>query len=154
RRAGEAHHRSAERKMNILGINNRLGFSVVPALTLLVQGCGQRPMGVDAVIDAAPVPRLAAQAAEHEPDDAKSIYPADRSGELLMDLLAPSRSGRSRLDVAKSPQRHPAREPEEPAILPPSTSPPLHRRVDNRKKSARPQQLADSSPLHDQFALP
>src|SRR5439155_14953385 len=66
----------------------------------------------------------------------------------------PSRSGRSRLDVAKSPQRQPAREPEAPAILPPSTSPPLHRRVDNRKKSARAQELADASPLHDQFALP
>src|SRR5437870_1198867 len=121
---------------------NKAIWVIVGGLALAGPGCGQR-----LVVDAAPEAAAAEPAQppnEEEAIPSKPVFPTDRSGALLSDLLAPSVRAPVKVD-SNGPRQRSLPPPSEPALLPlpPTTAPLPQLTVEMPRKTARPADVAE-----------
>jgi hypothetical protein len=122
---------------------------------LIVPGCGQRPIALEAEREPAPVSANQPPSPGESEAETGSALPADRGGALLAEVLSPSEKARANEDAVMSPHRLLARDPEPPlsplslgdAQLP-------HPALEMPLKLQRPAEVPDGLPLVDQFAAP
>jgi hypothetical protein len=73
---------------------------------------------------------------------------------MASEMLTPGAKDSSQSEVATSPQRKPARDLQEPVVLPPPSVTAPHRLPEKRGKVAAPVLLEEPAPQFDQLALP
>ena len=138
---------------------NRVALCIVAGSVLAVSACAPRPANVEAATEPALVtPSVANFFSGSQPTSKEEMDPSegvmDRGSKLASDLLAPGAKENTHSEVATSPQRKPARDLQEPIVLPPPSVSTPHPLLETRGKVARPVLLEEPAPLFDQLALP
>src|SRR5262245_51030887 len=108
-----------------MGISRDLAFPLLlcVALSTCAFGCGSSQIATGPAATVA----SAAELPIDEAKDEKPVFPPDRGGKLLEELLTPWPRGSSRLDVTTAPRRALAGDWPEPTLLPAPSAAPLPR---------------------------
>jgi hypothetical protein len=128
----------------------RAALCMVAGSILAASGCAPRSATVEAAAESAFVTESVAILGGNQPAEEK---PVDRGSKLASEMLAPGANDRAQPAAASSPQRKPARDLQEPAVLPPSSVSLPHPLFEKRGKVAGPVLLEEPAPLFDQLAL-
>ena len=131
----------------------RAALCLAAGSLLAASGCAPRPATAEAASEpvfVAPAPAQPTNA----PAQPTNEKPMDRGSKLASELLAPGAKENTQSEVATSPRRKPARDLQEPIVLPPPSVSIPHPLLEKRGKVARPVLLEEPAPLFDQLALP
>jgi len=127
-------------------------FAVLPTCEF---GCGSSQIAAEAATQPTATVASAAELPIDESKDENPVFPSDRGGKLLEELLTPWPRANTRFDVTTSPRRAPASDWPEPTLLPQPSAAPLPRlAIETPTKKYRPTPVPEPLPLFDQFASP
>jgi hypothetical protein len=129
----------------------RAAFCIVAGSVLAASSCSPRPVTVEAAAEPAFVTESVALFGGNQPVEEK---PVDRGSKLASEMLAPGANDRAQPAAVSSPQRKPARDLQEPAVLPPSSLSLPRPLLEKRGKVTSPVLIEEPAPLFDQLTGP